>query len=191
VRSIRRRVLKAVATGVVIGGVALFLSACGGASSPGVASIGSTTTTTNASGSSNLSPFQSPQKEYEYILSYAECMQTHGVPNFPDPTKSSRGISFNPQADSHSAGFSRANDACKHLLPDDGGPPTAAQTAAETAKLLKYAECMRAHGVPNFPDPIVSATQFGFRLGNGVDPNSPQFKAANKACQSLGPFGGG
>jgi hypothetical protein len=191
VRSIRRRVLKAVATGVVIGGVALFLSACGGASAPGVASIGSTTTTTNASGSSNLSPFQSPQKEYEYVLSYAACMQTHGVPNFPDPTKSSRGISFNPQADSHSAGFSRANDACKHLLPDDGGPPTAAQTAAETAKLLKYAECMRAHGEPNFPDPIVSGTAFGFRLVNGVDPNSPQFKAANKACQSLGPFGGG
>jgi hypothetical protein len=191
VQRVPRRMLKAGTTGVVILGVALFVAACGGASGPGVASIGSTTTTTTAAGTSNLSPFQGPEKEYEYALSYAECMQTHGVPNFPDPTKSSRGFSFNPQADSHSAGYSRANSACKHLLPDDGGPPTAAQTAAETAKLLKYAECMRAHGVPNFPDPIVSSTAFGFRLGNGIDPNSSQFKAANRACQSLGPFGGG
>lgn len=124
------------------------------------------------------------------MLSYAVCMQTHGVPNFPDPTLSSRGFSFNPRADSNSPHFTAANNACKHLLPDDGGPPTAAQTAAETAKLLKYAQCMRAHGVPSFPDPIVNSHEIGFNVSEGVDPNSPQFEAAQKACRLLGPFGG-
>jgi hypothetical protein len=175
---------------IALAGVAVPMAACGGASGPGVASLGSTTTT-KAGGTATISPFEGPQKEYEYALSYAQCMQAHGVPNFPDPTKRNNGFSFNPTADSHSAGFSSANNACKHFLPDDGGPPTAAQTAAQTAKLLKYAQCMRAHGVPNFPDPIVSSHAFGFQLGNGVDPNSPQFKAATKSCAPLGPFGGG
>lgn len=58
-----------------------------------------------------------------------------------------------------------------------------------------------ALGVPNFPDPTFSGS--GARLtlkaggANGTDPNSPQFKAAQKTCQSLrlgprgGPGGGG
>jgi hypothetical protein len=122
------------------------------------------------------------------VLSYAECMRTHGVPNFPDPTKGSHGFSFNPKADSSSPRYASSNDACKHLLPDDGGPPTAAQIAAETARLLKYAQCMRAHGEVNFPDPIVKPNAFGFSL-NGIDPNSAQFKTAQKACASLAPGG--
>jgi hypothetical protein len=43
---------------------------------------------------------------------------------------------------------------------------------------------MRTHGVPTFPDPIVSSRLFGFSL-NGIDPNSPQFQAAQKACESV------
>lgn len=183
------RASRAGMTAAALVAVGLFAAACGGASGPGVASIGSTTTTSPALGSANPSPFASPTKEYDYALSYAECMRTHGVPNFPDPTQSSRGFSFNPKADSNSPHFSSANNACKRLLPDDGGPPTAAQLAAETAKMLKYSQCMRAHGVPSFPDPIISPHAFGFRL-NGVDPNSPLFQAAQKACASIGDSAG-
>jgi hypothetical protein len=173
----------------VLGTVGLLLAACGGAPGPGVASIGSTTTTTTALGTGNPSPFQGINQEYNYVLSYAECMRTHGVPNFPDPVRSSRGISFNPTADSDSPQFSSANNSCKHLLPDNGGMPTAAQIAAETTKLLEWAHCMRTHGLPNFPDPkiISNSREFGVQLP-GIDPSSPQFRAAQKACG--GAFGG-
>jgi hypothetical protein len=50
------------------------------------------------------------------------------------------------------------------------------------AQLLKYARCMRAHGLSNFPDP----TSSGLSL-SGVDPNSRQFQAALKVCCSLLP----
>ncbi|MGB9113118.1 MAG: hypothetical protein WCF24_10380 [Acidimicrobiales bacterium] len=177
---LRRTVL----TFSALGAVALLFAACGGsAAGPGVASLGSTTTTTNAAGTANPSPFQGINQEYQYTLSYAECMRTHGMPNFPDPVRSDRGISFNPQADSKSPQFSSANNSCKHLLPDNGGMPTAAQVAAETTKILEWAQCMRTHGLPNFPDPkiISNSHQFGIQL-NRVDPNSPQFKTAQKAC---------
>ncbi|MGA8295480.1 MAG: hypothetical protein WB770_00380 [Acidimicrobiales bacterium] len=173
-----------------VGAVVVLLAACGGAAGPGVASLGSTTTTTNAVGTASPSPFQGINQEYSYALNYAECMRTHGVPQFPDPTRSSRGgFSFNPGADSHSPRFSSANSACKHLLPDNGGPPTAAQIAVETSRLLQYAHCMRTHGEPNFSDPIVSTHQFGFSL-QGVDPNSARFRAAQKACESIGALAG-
>ena len=51
---------------------------------------------------------------------------------------------------------------------------------------LAFAKCMRAHGVPNFPDPNGSSGQLG--PNSGIDPNSPQFQSAlNGRCQSLAP----
>jgi hypothetical protein len=47
---------------------------------------------------------------------------------------------------------------------------------------------MRAHGVPDFPDPNGQADQLG--PGSGFDPNSPQFQATlNGPCESLAPPG--
>lgn len=189
-RSARVRTLRDDFVGIGLAALAVILAACGGAAGPGVASIGSTTTTTSpALGTATPSPFGSPTEEYDYAESYAECMRAHRVPDFPNPTKSSRGFSFNPTADSNSPHFSSAKNACKHNLPDNGGSPTAAQLAAERARLLKYARCMRAHGEPKFPDPTVSARSIGFRL-NGVDPNSPKFQVAQKACRSIGASAG-
>lgn len=183
-----RRSWRAFLTIAGAGAVALLFAACGGTGGPGVASLGSTTTTTNAQGTANPSPFQGPDKEYGYLVSYAECMRLHGVPDFPDPQRHGGNISFNPGADSHSPQFGKANNACKHLLPDDGGAPTAAQVAAETTRLLQWAHCMRTHGMPNFPDPkiISNSHQFGIQLQ--VDPNSPDFKTAQKHCGNA--FGG-
>jgi hypothetical protein len=175
--------------GLALLAVTVLLAACGGGAGPGVASIGSTTTTMPDGGTAGPSPFAGVTQEYGYAVSYAEYMRTHGVAGFPIPTKSSRGFSFNPTADSNSPHFSSANAACKHLLPDNGGPPTAMQIAAETARKVKYARCMRAHGESNFPDPTDSKSLFGFRM-TGVDPKSPQFKAAQKACASIGASAG-
>ena len=47
---------------------------------------------------------------------------------------------------------------------------------------------MRAHGVPNFPDP--SGSGGGIQLGSGINPRSPGFQSAQSACQKLLPGGG-
>jgi hypothetical protein len=53
---------------------------------------------------------------------------------------------------------------------------------------LAYSQCMRAHGISDFPDPNA---QGGIDLNGGqgsdLNPSSPQFKAANNACKSLLP----
>lgn len=188
----RRQLMKSGPVVVALVGIGFLAAACGsGSATPGVASVGSTTTTTTATaGSAAFTPFASPQKEEQYDLSYAECMRSHGVSGFPDPTLSAHsgsfGLSFNASADSTSPQFASANASCKHLLPDGGGPPTPAQLATETSELLKYSKCMQTHGEPNFPDPTVSRSLFGFSL-NGVNTSSPQFQAAQKACQSVLP----
>jgi len=61
-----------------------------------------------------------------------------------------------------------------------GGRPRSgfAIQAASPQKALKLSECMRAHGVPNFPDPNGQ----GVIQGSGIDPNSPPFQAAQQKC---------
>jgi hypothetical protein len=48
---------------------------------------------------------------------------------------------------------------------------------------------MRSHGVPSFSDP--HAVSGGVVNQIGVNPESPAFQAAQKACQHLMPGGGG
>src|SRR5579863_10265279 len=56
---------------------------------------------------------------------------------------------------------------------------------------LAYAQCMRAHGVTDFPDPN---SQGGFTLQGGpnsdLGPNSSAFQQANQACQRFTPTSG-
>jgi subtilase family serine protease len=67
---------------------------------------------------------------YRADLAYAQCMQTHGVPDFPDPNPSAAiSISGQPHGNSPAA---RANDACKQLLPG-GSTGTGSATAPATA----------------------------------------------------------
>jgi hypothetical protein len=128
-------------------------------------------------------------------LAFAKCMRSHGVPNFPD-SPTSGGGGFRLQIQSGPSGtnvngvavngpaFQSAMTACRSHLPN-GGHPTGAQTAQARARALAMSRCMRSHGVPNFPDPQFGSGGF-FRLNaNGLDPNSPAFKAAAKACGSI------
>lgn len=54
-------------------------------------------------------------------------------------------------------------------------------SASQAAAALKASRCMRAHGVPNWPDPILGG-HFGFMAGSGVNPYTPQYKAAYAYC---------
>jgi hypothetical protein len=54
--------------------------------------------------------------------------------------------------------------------------------------MVKYAQCMRSHGISKFPDPNADgAIELN---GAEVDSDSPQFKAAEEACKSLLPGNG-
>lgn len=65
---------------------------------------------------------------------------------------------------------------------------TASSSSGEAAG-IRFADCMRGHGVPGFPDPSAGG---GIKLtpGSGVNPQSPAFQSAQSACAKLMPGGG-
>ena len=52
---------------------------------------------------------------------------------------------------------------------------------------LAFVNCMRSHGEPKLPDPVVhgNSVRITITAGSGVDPGSPRFTAAFKACKYL------
>jgi hypothetical protein len=123
----------------------------------------------------------SGQTPYQQALAYARCMRAHGDPGFPDP--SSQGLFPHPAG----AQYQSASNACGHLLP--GQPLTAAQKQQHVSQALKFSACMRSHGVPDFPDPTVvdGGTAVGFGPPRDIDPNTPSFQAAVRACRNIEP----
>jgi hypothetical protein len=119
-------------------------------------------------------------------VAFAQCMRAHGVPNFPDPS----GGLFNLSGmDQGSPQFQHAAGICGR----SGQNPGPARQAQGLAKGLAFARCMRAHGVPNFSDPVANGDggiTSRVRVGGGVDPRSPVFQAAARACLSVLPNGG-
>jgi hypothetical protein len=79
-----------------------------------------------------------------------------------------------------------------------GGPSVAAagtgtaavRTTSTAAKAdpVAFSRCMRAHGVPSFPDPD-SEGRIEIRAtpGSPLAPDSPTFKAAQQACRRFAP----
>jgi hypothetical protein len=164
-------------------GLSLLAAACGGSAGSGVAQIGSTQTTTTSSSSSS----GSPSDRRGILVAFSACMRNHGVPNFPDPKAVGHGfgltIGKGMGVDPDSPQFKDAEKVCKKLLPN-GGTPTAQEQAKQLQQALTYAACIRAHGVPDYPDPKA-------RSGGGIEmgeaPDSPRFKTAQKACGHLFP----
>jgi hypothetical protein len=174
-----------------LAGLALFATACSsGAPNPGVAhlNVGPTPTISGRSSQHGGSQQDSP-------IAFSACMRSHGVPKFPDPN-SQGGIQIaggpGSGLDPNSPQFQAAQRACQKLMPA-GRAPSPAQMAQMQQQMLRYSACMRSHGVPKFPDPTFSGGSISMRIGQGLDPNSPQFRAAQRACQKLmsGPGGKG
>ena len=86
------------------------------------------------------------------------------------------GVTFGGPALKH------AEAACKEFLPGGGGPPPA-MSASEKKQALQLAECMRANGVPNFPDPgSVGQISPASKPASIPDESSPAFKHAVQVC---------
>ena len=147
---------------VMVAAVSLLAAGCGGSSS----------TTASTAGQNKL-------------VTYAACMRSHGVPNFPDPT-SNEGIDkgkITPLVGSPH--FQAASNACQHLMPASGlGPPTTTQPArARFAAALAFARCVRDRGFPNFPDPTVRGQLTPEMVSAaGIDLHQPALLHAGLAC---------
>jgi hypothetical protein len=71
----------------------------------------------------------------------------------------------------------------------NGGGGNNAGADDREAALVKYSQCMRSNGVPSFPDPVGGRLQLKVQRGGELDPDSPQFQAAQQACKSVEPPG--
>jgi hypothetical protein len=122
-------------------------------------------------------------------------MRSHGVPGFPDPSTTETpngfgidGYNFNLPANlnTQSPAYQSANKACQPLISGASGASHNFNVARARRAALAHAECMRQHGVPNFPDPTVSGGAQGITVssgGGGINPQSPAFQQAQKICQ--------
>jgi hypothetical protein len=132
-------------------------------------------------------------------LSFARCMRSHGVSTFPDDLNFRHTPGINPS----SPAFEAAQTACRHLLPVKA-PPPAAPSAATHAKLIRLANCLRAHGYPTIPDPrpnppptggSPAANRFSALYGEGdywigipspIDAHGAAFVRTARACGATG-----
>jgi len=194
----------------VLAAVALLAAGCGGGGgSPGIASVAGSTTdataTTSQSGpATGAKSFDgsggAPSGAHFQIgmevgtgpdgAKFSECMRKHGIANFPDPNgqgviQISSGMGIDPG----SPKFESARAACAKLLPN-GGQPTPQQQAQQQQQLLAYSQCMRAHGIKDFPDPSNGGLRIQIHPGSDLDPNNPTFQKAQQACQKDLPLKG-
>src|SRR4051812_11383364 len=85
----------------------------------------------------------------EKAVKFSECMRANGVPHFPDPDPKG---DFNFGVDVTKEVWLKAIDACKALKPP--GALSARRTPKEQSASLRFAQCVRDHGVKDFPDPV-------------------------------------
>lgn len=189
------------------------LTACGGAKAPSVASVATTTSSSagtvtgapsggGSTGSGRGAPETSAQLQAD-ALKYSQCMRSHGLPNFPDPSPGG-GFVF-PAGSGDTPGspaFQAAQAKCQKYMGGLGGLAPGTQTHPSQqwlAQMVKAAGCMRRHGYPDFPDPRTSvpSNPFGpggvgvisnidgviFLFPSSIDTTSPQFYRAADACK--------
>jgi hypothetical protein len=181
-----RRVGRVLAFATGLAGLALLVAGCGGRQrSPAVASVGTTTSAASTSGA------RSTKSTRPSSAALAACLTSHGVSAAVGSGGSGGtqiklpGAAISGNVDPGSPQFRAAMRACRKYLPG-GGPPalTPAQQAEIRQHLLALAECMRKHGVADFPDP----NGRGELNLNGVEQASPRFLSALKTCEPSGGF---
>ena len=170
------------------GALALGFGACSqdGTSSPEVASLQDESSDSTVQDSPDGSSPKTPEDAQEAALAFAECMREHGI-DMPDPQFDSGGargaVTIGIAGDPNDADFQEAQEACGGLMGEMAGsftPPDPEEQARFEEAMLAYAACMREHGV-DFPDPQMNG---GFvRIGEGVNPDDPDFTEADEACR--------
>jgi hypothetical protein len=159
-RRARRLAARTAAVIIAAATVALLAACSGSPSSAGAGAApraGGSTSAGGATGSTSA-------------VAYSDCMRSHGVPKYPDPGSNGEVPKGSAQQFGVSnSQFQAAQSDCQHRLPSGGSLQQQAQQcfnagecpAALVQQLLaaqrRFAQCMRSHGVPNWPDPTVGS----------------------------------
>jgi hypothetical protein len=146
-----------------------------------------------ACGGSNP-PSSSTSAHVEDAFKFSKCMRENGIKDFPDPKVTPGGgtqLSFKGEGVNQGT-MEAAQKACQHFQEEgQGGAELGPREEGEDEKaLLKFARCMREHGVEVHAAVSHGGIQVGIRGGpggKGPNPNSPVLKAAQEACQALLP----
>lgn len=154
-----------------------------------IAACGGSGTTQNPT-VSKYGPRSSP-------FALSKCMRDNGVSSFPDPSSGPGGEGFPGGLLSTGIGTlvvdgvtiagpaaKAAEQVCKIYLPPSGPPPQL--SAARRAQMLAFARCMRAHGVPNFPDPTFGSGGGPVQAGSAKVAINQQSPAVIRAAQDCG-----
>jgi hypothetical protein len=176
VRSAHLWAAAAVAMGVTV-------AACtGGSPAPTAGSESTTAAQTGGSGASGGTALAQ-------AVAYSQCIRSHGVSNFPDPVQTpSGGYGYRTAGiDPNSPAFQGALQACK-ALPSPWNSASRQLSPAQQQAWLDWARCVRAHGLPDFPDPTFSGSEVH---DSGLGSNSPQLQQAMDGCKSQRPSAGG
>ena len=180
---------------VLIAAAAIGLAACsGGPSTPKVASLGSGSAKSggdpagNGSGGGSSAAAGSKGNATHLVDQWAACMRSHGDPSQSDPVINSNSDIEISMTNVSQAMSSQAHDSsgpCGHYLAAASSALRNGQPMPKPpseAKLLAYAQCMQANGVPKYPDPVPGATEGPSLMHIGMSMNSPVFVKANNLC---------
>jgi hypothetical protein len=164
---------------VLVAGAAIVLAACSGSGTPHVASLGKSSG--EHSVSTTIVPAGSPT---QLLDEWATCMRSHGDPDQVDPTVDAAKVIQITLGTN--LGLRGEDGACGSYLSAAetalGGGTSPASSDEGTA--LKFARCMRANGVPTYPDPTSgnNSQTVHASVGSDLNPSNPTFQAASTVC---------
>jgi hypothetical protein len=130
--------------------VAVVAAGCGGSSGTSAATTADTGSNTTTTAHTSTTKDTSSLTAREKAVKFSECLRANGVGDFPDPNASGEFPSYGVSVTA--AVWTKAVAACKSLQPP--GSLNAHLTPTQFSAALKFAQCVREHGVPDFPDPV-------------------------------------
>ena len=92
----------------------------------------------------------------------------------------------------HALGVALAGAGCALALAACGssGNSNNGASSSDQSSGIKFADCMRSHGVQNFPDAPSGGGGIQIPANSGINPQSPAFQTAQNQCMKLLPGGG-
>jgi hypothetical protein len=157
------------------------LAACSGTSNPHVASL-----KTNSGGHVTASSTTTvpPGSPTQLLDEWASCMRNHGDPNQVDPTIDATKVIQVTLPTGYAGGLQGESGACGSYLSAAEtalGGGTAPGSSSE-AIALKFAQCMRTNGVPDYPDPTGNSQAIHATSGSDLNPANPTYQDASTLC---------
>lgn len=160
------------------------LSACAHSSAPSIATASQPAGTSASSHSATTAPSSTStesdlQKYIDSMRAYAQCARNKGI-DLPDPDAKGQ-INYSPGPDQPNLKtdpkIQTELTTCTKLIlpaPDSVAYPPLTATQLHTQQL--FSQCMRSHGVTQYPDPVTS-----------TNPSSPDYEHHESVIQQLAP----